>query len=136
MDDNPDKVRLDKWLWAVRFFKSRGLATEAVSGGKVHVDGARVKPSRQISIGQCVQVRKGPYEFVVHVDRLLSRRVAAKLAVEAYTETEESERKRQILSQQLKDDRLASQGERLAGRPNKRDRRLIHKFKGEDTNSD
>ncbi len=128
-----EKVRLDKWLWAVRFFKSRGLATEAVSGGKVHVDGSRVKPSRQISAGQCVEIHKGPYEFVVHVERLLSKRVSAKEAVLAYLETPESVQKRALLSQRLKDDRLAAQGERLAGRPNKRERRQIHKFKSQDS---
>ncbi len=132
MDDSADKLRLDKWLWAARFFKSRGLANEAVAGGRVHVGGTRVKPSRQISVGQYVQVKKGPYEFIVRVDRLLSKRVAAKVAVEAYTETEESLKKRQTLEQHLKNDRLASRGERLAGRPSKRDRRLIHRFKGED----
>ncbi|OED40628.1 hypothetical protein AB833_11175 [Chromatiales bacterium (ex Bugula neritina AB1)] len=127
-----EKVRLDKWLWAVRFFKSRGLATEAVSGGKVHVDGARVKPSRQISVGQCIEIRKGPYEFVVHVKRLISKRVSAKEAATAYLETPESDSKRAILRQQLRDDRLAASGERLAGRPNKRERRQIHKFKSQE----
>ena len=133
--NNPveEKVRLDKWLWAVRFFKSRGLASEAVSGGKVHVDGARVKPSRQISTGQCLEIHKGPYEFVVHVEKLLSKRVSASDAVTAYLETPESLEKRAIVRQRLKDDRIAAQGERLAGRPNKRERRQIHKFKSQDS---
>lgn len=125
-------VRLDKWLWSARFFKTRSLATDAVSSGKVLVDGSRAKPSRQIIVGQNLEIRKGPFEFSVVVDRLIEKRVGAKDAQTAYSESEESRQKRELLQEKLKDDRLVSQGERLAGRPNKRDRRLIHRFKSQD----
>jgi len=129
MSEQPDSVRLDKWLWSVRFFKTRSLATDAVSSGKVAVDGAKAKPSRPISIGQQLEIRKGPFTFDVTVEQLVEKRVGAKVAVEAYTEAPESIEKRLELQEKLKDDRIASQGERLAGKPNKRDRRLIHRFK-------
>ena len=132
MNNQPESVRLDKWLWAARFFKTRTLATETVSSGKVQVDGSRAKPSRQIMVGQTLKIKKGPFEFVVSVDRLIERRVGAKDAATAFTESEESVQTRQALELKLKDDRLVSQGERLAGRPSKRDRRQIHKFKSQD----
>lgn len=134
--NNPDieKVRLDKWLWAARFFKTRGLATEAVTGGKVHCGGMRVKPARQIAAGDVLEIRKGPYEFTVVVERVIEKRVAAPEARKVYTETEESLAVREKLQARLRDDRLASQGERLAGRPNKRDRRLLQKVR--DRNSE
>ncbi len=131
-EEQSQTVRLDKWLWSVRFFKTRSLATDAVSSGKVLVDGSRAKPARQICIGQHLSIRKGPFEFSVQVDRLIEKRVGAKDAQTAYSESEESIQKRVELQEKLKDDRILSQGERLAGRPNKRDRRLIHKFKTRD----
>jgi len=126
-----EKVRLDKWLWATRFFKTRGLATEAVAGGKVHCGGMRVKPARQITVGDLIEIRKGPYKFVLVVERPIEKRVGAPEARTTYTETEESLLARQTLQLRLKDDRVASQGERLAGRPSKRDRRLLQKVKGQ-----
>ena len=125
----PEKVRLDKWLWAARFFKTRSLATEAVGGGKVHVDGARVKPARQISIGQTLEIQKGPYQFVVEVAKLISRRVSATEAQKAYVEAPESIEKRQKIHADLRDQRMFTQAERPAGRPSKRDRRQLHRFK-------
>jgi len=124
-----EKVRLDKWLWATRFFKTRGLATEAVTGGKVHCGGVRVKPARQVAAGDILEIRKGPYEFIVVVELAIEKRVAAPEARKAYTETEESQAAREKLQSRLRDDRMASQGERLAGRPNKRDRRLLQKVR-------
>lgn len=132
MNNQTETVRLDKWLWAARFFKTRTLATETVSSGKVKVDGTRAKPSRQISVGQSLLIKKGPFEYDVVITRLFERRVGAKDADTAYTETEESTEKRRILEVKLKDDRMISKGERLAGRPGKRDRRQIHKFKTQD----
>ena len=79
-----DKVRLDKWLWATRFFKTRGLATEAVSGGKVHCGGVRVKPARQITAGDVVEIKKGPYAFTVVVILAIEKRVSAPEARQAY----------------------------------------------------
>ena len=127
------RVRLDKWLWAARFFKTRGLATEAVSGGRVHVDGSRVKPSRNISVGQTLEITKGPFEFVVQIEALSSRRGPAPVARTLYTESRASIAKREELASKLKTDRLVSRGEQLAGRPSKRDRRLLQKIKGRDS---
>ena len=129
-------MRLDKWLWATRFFKTRGLATEAVGGGKVHVDGARVKPARQVTVGQTLEIQKGPYQFVVQINQLVSKRVSATLAQNAYTESPESTAQRQIVQARLKDDRQFAQNERSAGRPNKRERRQLHRFKGRDAGSE
>jgi len=128
--DDPEKVRLDKWLWATRFFKTRSLATEAVGGGKVHVDGARVKPARQISVGQMLEIQKGPYQFVVRIDQLISKRVSAAIAQSAYTESDESIEKRQKIQVTMRDERMFAQAEKPAGRPSKRDRRQLHRFKG------
>ena len=132
LSEETQPVRLDKWLWSARFFKTRSLATDAVSSGKVLVDGSRAKPARQISVGQNLVIRKGPFEYSVQVLRLIEKRVGAKDAQTTYSESEESIEKRNILQEKLKDDRILSQGERLAGRPNKRDRRLIHRFKSQD----
>lgn len=125
-----DKIRLDKWLWATRFFKTRSLATEAVGGGKVHVDGARVKPSRQISVGQTLEIQKDQYQYVVKIEMLLDKRVSAPIAQTAYTETPESIEQREKLHVTLKDERMFARSERPAGRPSKRDRRQLHRFKG------
>ena len=73
MSEQPDSVRLDKWLWSVRFFKTRSLATDAVSSGKVAVDGAKAKPSRPIAIGQKLEIRKGPFTFDVTVEQLVEK---------------------------------------------------------------
>lgn len=132
----PEKVRLDKWLWATRFFKTRSLATEAVGGGKVHVDGARVKPARQISVGQMLEIQKGPYQFVVQIDQLISKRVSASLAQAAYTESEESIEKRQKIQATMRTERMFAQAEKPAGRPSKRDRRQLHRFKGRQSEDD
>jgi len=125
-----EKVRLDKWLWAARFFKTRSLATEAVGGGKVHVDGARVKPARQVSTGQTLEIQKGPYQFVVQIDQLISKRVSAPEAQKAYTETEASIEAREKIQINLRDERMFARAEKPAGRPSKRDRRQLHRFKG------
>ncbi len=96
------------------------------------MEGSRAKPSRPISVGQQLVVRKGPYDFDITVLRLIEKRVGAKVAENAYIESESSVQKRVELQEKHKDDRLASQGERLAGKPSKRDRRLIHRFKSGD----
>ena len=133
MNQLPETVRLDKWLWATRFFKTRTLATDTVSAGKVQVDGSRAKPSRQVAVGQRLLIKKGPFEYEVQIERLIERRVGAPDAATAYTESDTSIEKRRELELKLKDDRIVSKGERLAGRPSKRDRRQIHKFKSQDS---
>ncbi len=121
-----DKVRLDKWLWAARFFKTRPLATEAVSGGKVHVNGMRAKPGRAVSVGDQLTIRRGRYVFEIIVRGLASRRGSASQAVLLYEETEESQRNRARLAEQLKEQRTARAEQR--GRPSKRDRRTMIRF--------
>ncbi len=83
-------VRLDRWLWAARFFKTRSLAKAAIDGGKVHVDGQRVKPAKEVRVGQSLEIRRGDTAFTVLVDELSSQRGPATVAQTLYTETPES----------------------------------------------
>ena len=125
------RVRLDKWLWAARFFKTRALASEAVSGGKVHRNGERVKPAQSLKIGDQLRIHRGGYEFVIEVTGLAEKRGSAKIAATLFAENEASIAARQALAEQRRIE-AASRGapER---RPNKRDRRHIVRFtrKGE-----
>jgi ribosome-associated heat shock protein Hsp15 len=122
-----ETVRVDKWLWAARFFKSRSLAAEAIAGGKVAVSGERVKPARDIKAGDEVQVRLGPYQHVVKVIRVSDRRGPAAQAALLYEETAESRAAREKLGWQLKHAApVIVPGE---GRPTKRDRRTLQRFK-------
>src|SRR5436190_12517597 len=100
--DDSDRVRLDKWLWAARFFKTRSLATEAVGGGKVEVNGERAKPSKAVRPGDEVRLRLGPYEHVMIVRRLAERRGPASIAQTLYEETQASREGRERLAAQLK----------------------------------
>ena len=122
------RVRLDKWLWAARFFKTRSLATEAINGGKVHVNDARVKAARTLHIGDRVRVRKGELTMDVVVRALSDRRGPAASAVALYEETTESiaTRAAQREERQLRKAGAAAP----AGRPNKRERRRIIRFTG------
>lgn len=119
-----ERVRLDKWLWAARFFKTRGLATEAVSGGKVHANGLRVKPARAVRVGDLLEIRKGPYTFQVQVLGLSDRRGPASVASRLYAESGESLQRREALRAQ----RRGSGSGPAAGKPSKRDRRRILRF--------
>ncbi len=124
---DPTPVRVDKWLWAARFFKTRTLATEAIDGGKVQVNGDRAKPSKTVRPGDEVRVRLGPYEHIVVVDGTAERRGPAALAATLYTETEASRTAREKLHWQLKVAAPAMEPEK--GRPTKRDRRELERFK-------
>lgn len=118
-----ERVRIDKWLWAARFFKTRSLATEAVQGGRVQVEGARVKPARDVRVGERVEVVMGQTTITVVVTALGDRRGSAAQAALLYAETDES-RARRERERELR--RLAPPpGSDLAGRPSKRDRRRI-----------
>ena len=120
------RVRLDKWLWAARFFKTRTLAAGAVSGGKVHVDGARVKPAHAVKIGNKLTIRRGPYEYEVVVRALSRQRGPASQAVLLYEETPESLHERQVLAEER---RMQVQAvPHPTRRPNKKDRRRIIRF--------
>jgi ribosome-associated heat shock protein Hsp15 len=116
-------VRVDKWLWAARFFKTRGLATEAVLGGHVQVNGARVKPAKEVHVGDTVQVRIAVTERTVEVRGLSDKRGSATVAATLYEETEESRARREEQAMQR---RLAQPlGADLGGRPTKQDRRRL-----------
>ena len=120
-------VRIDKWLWAARFFKTRSAATEAVTGGRVHVNGARVKPSCDVQIGDTVQIRIGQLGWVVLVRGLSDKRGPAKVAATLYEETPESLAEREQRRLEL---RLSKPiGADLGARPTKQDRRRIERLK-------
>ncbi|MBS4097489.1 MAG: RNA-binding S4 domain-containing protein [Sulfuricella sp.] len=125
-DDRDDKVRIDKWLWAARFFKTRQLAAEAVDGGKVHINELRVKPAKAVNVGDVLHIRREQFEFIVTVLALSTRRGPAPEAAKLYRESEESRIAREALAAQLKIDHDAL-GDRK-GRPTKRDRRHIVRF--------
>ena len=117
------RIRIDKWLWAARFFKTRSLATEAVAGGRVHVEGQRVKPARDVRLGEAVQVTVGETTTTVVVRALADKRGPASQAVLLYDETPES-RERRERERELR--RLAPPpGADMRGRPGKRDRRRL-----------
>lgn len=119
-------VRIDKWLWAARFYKTRPQAAEAVSGGKVHLNGHRAKPAKAIQVGDELEITRGFDVFIIVVEGLNSRRRPAREAQQLYTETEQSISRREENAMQRK---LVAQmhpaGER---RPSKRDRRKIIRF--------
>lgn len=118
-----ERVRIDKWLWTARFFKTRSLATDAVAGGHVHVDGERVKPARDVKVGDRLEIRRGQTRFTVVVTALADRRGSATAAAELYEETPESIAAR---AQHREQRRLAKPiGADLSERPTKRDRRRL-----------
>ncbi|HQU14710.1 MAG: RNA-binding protein [Chromatiales bacterium 21-64-14] len=123
-----DRVRIDKWLWAARFFKTRALAAQAVSGGKVHVNGERVRSSRELHPGNVLSIRRGPYEFVVEVRGLTKRRVPAPEAAQLYEETAESRATRERLAQERRMETPAGEGP--SRRPDKRQRRRLFRVIG------
>ena len=128
MSDQPEqeKLRIDKWLWAARFFKTRAVAADAVETGKVQVNGARVKPAKALGAGDMLSIRLGPYTHVIEVLALSARRGPAPEAQKLYRETEESRAKRAALALELK---AQHQLPEQKGRPTKRDRRDIERFK-------
>jgi ribosome-associated heat shock protein Hsp15 len=119
-------VRLDKWLWAARFFKTRVLAAEAVAGGKVHLGGQRVKPARTVKVGDCFEIRRGYELFEVVVTALGERRGPAASAQLLYRETESSEQRR--CAEAEKRQLAMLQRPRSEGRPDKKQRRKIRQF--------
>lgn len=126
MVEQDEPVRIDKWLWAARFFKTRSLAAEAVSGGKVEINGDRAKPSRMVRAGDKLCVRRGPYEWSVVVKEVSRLRGPAPQAERLYVETEASIQQRQALAAQLQLEQPPEFD--ASGRPTKRDRRAISRF--------
>ena len=122
-----ERLRLDKWLWAARFFKHRALATDAVAGGKVEVNGERAKPAKALKIGDQIRLRLGPYEHIVIVRELAERRGPASVAQTLYEETPDSKAERERLADQLRMAPATFVYEEK-GRPTKKDRRALSDF--------
>ena len=121
------RVRLDKWLWAARFFKTRSIAAEAIAGGKVELNGERAKAAKLLQVGDRVSIRLGPYEHIVVVQKTSEQRGPASIAQTLYAETDESKLARQKQAEQL---RLAPARFVFEdrGRPTKKDRRDLSRF--------
>ena len=122
-----DRVRIDKFLWAARFFKTRSLAAQAVASGKVELNGERAKPAKAVQVGDTLRIRSGPYEHIVVVRVLSEQRGPASVAQTLYEETEESKSTREKLSQQLQIAPARFVYEE-GGRPTKKDRRDLNRF--------
>lgn len=123
------RVRLDQWLWAARFFKTRSLAAAAVDGGKVELNGEKAKRSKLVRGGDRVRLRQGPYEYLMTVRALAAKRGSAGIALGLYQEDQASRAARERIAEQH---RLAAQlqGGLQSGRPTKRNRRELGKLKG------
>lgn len=124
--DDSEKFRIDKWLWAARFFKTRSLASDAVECGKVLINEVRVKPAKAVAVGDTLDIRIGQAQFVVEVLGLSNKRGSAPEAQKLYCETDESRQRREAIVAQLK---AQPQPFSFKGRPTKRDRREIERFK-------
>jgi ribosome-associated heat shock protein Hsp15 len=124
-----ESIRIDKWLWTARFFKTRSLATEAVSGGKIHVDKQRVKPSKEIKIGSKLEIHKDGFEWLVTVTGIAKQRVSAKEAALLYEENADSLEKRQKQIEVKREERQFLGFQKPEYKPNKKNRDLIHRFK-------
>jgi ribosome-associated heat shock protein Hsp15 len=123
-----DQVRVDKWLWAARFFKTRSLATEGVAGGKVEVNGDTAKPSKVVKVGDRVRVRLGPIEYRLVVTGIGERRGSAADAQLLYEETAESRAEREKIAAQRRFASPPAYEER--GKPSKKDRRDMDRWRG------
>lgn len=121
-----NRLRLDKWLWAARFYKTRSVAKQAIDGGKVYCEGSRSKPGKEVEVGMEIRLRQGLDEKTVIIRVLSAQRRGAPEAALLYEETEESIRQRQ----EQADQRRAQPSHWVsASKPNKKERRLIHRFK-------
>ncbi len=125
-DNQQEKVRLDKWLWAARFYKTRALAKEAIEGGKVHCRGERCKPSKEPKVGDELVLRAGYDERTVVIEQLSAVRRGAPQAQLLYRETDQSISAREKAAELRKAGALGIQTD---GRPTKKQRRQIHRFK-------
>lgn len=123
-------MRLDKWLWAARFFKTRALAVEAIEGGRASVNGERVKPAKELRVGDAVSIRRPPFEFAIVVKALSDKRGPAPIAAALYAETDESRARRAAIATEMK----AQPQPRFKGRPTKKTRRDYERWlrSGED----
>ncbi len=125
--DAVQTVRLDQWLWAARFFKTRSLAAEAIDGGKISLNGDRAKRAKGVKVGDEVRIRQHAFEWIVQVTGLGLKRGSAEIAATLYTETDASKRAREALALQM---RAGGPDFRHSeGKPSKKDRRELERFK-------
>lgn len=124
--ENAEGIRIDKWLWASRFFKTRSSAAQAVAGGKVHINGSRTKPAKPVKTGDALRIQRGNVEFTVIVRGLADKRGPAKVAQTLYEETEES----RLARERRREEKVLLAVEQTVPkkRPSKKDRRLIRSF--------
>jgi len=124
-DAGADSARIDKWLWAARFFKSRSLAQEAVAGGKIRLNGERPKPAKEVRAGDRLEIRIGQFSWQIEVLSISDRRGPAPVAATLYRESDESRAARALLSERL---RAEASVNPFKGRPTKRDRRQLEEL--------
>lgn len=124
-----EAARLDKWLWAARFFKTRKLAADAISGGKIHVNGQRAKPGKEIKTGVELSISKETYKWQITVIAISNQRRPASEAALLYAESAESQAKREQQLQLQREQRELFDFDGRTQKPNKKERRLIHSFK-------
>ncbi|SEP75026.1 RNA-binding S4 domain-containing protein [Nitrosomonas ureae] len=124
-NENNEKYRIDKWLFAARFFKTRALAAEAIDRGRVAINDQKIKPAKTVAVGDRVEIRINNYQYTIEVLGLSNKRGSAPQAQQLYRETEESRKQRALLAARLK---AQPQPFFTKGRPTKRDRREIERF--------
>ena len=124
-----DSVRLDKWLWSARFFKTRSMAREAVAGGKVRLNGSRAKPAKPLNPGDELRIQRGEEEFIINVVELSERRGPGAIAQGLYEESEENRLRREQLADERRLQHQQRVGQGRERRPDKRQRRRLIRFK-------
>ncbi len=127
--DTPAGQRIDKWLWAARFYRTRSLAAQAVEGGKVRLNGERLKPGKNVKPGDEIEIRSGELQWIVEVRAVALRRGPASEAALLYAEREDSRQKREHMIAMRRAGPHPAQD--MRGRPTKRDRRMLRRFTGE-----
>jgi len=128
--EHAGRVRLDKWLWAARFYKTRGLSAEAIDAGKIEVNGERAKRARLVQAGDRVRIRMGPYEHVITIKGVSEKRGSAQIAQALYEEDAESKKGREVMAAHVRAMNANTGYE--SGRPTKKDRREIERLKRRD----
>ena len=123
-----ERVRLDKYLWAARFYKTRSISTEAIDGGKVRLNGDRVKPAKEVKAGDMIELRAGDAEYTILVTALADKRGSADIARTLYAETAESQTARAAAAEKRR--RVSDPAEQIFARPTKKDRRDLDRFRG------
>jgi ribosome-associated heat shock protein Hsp15 len=123
----PGKVRVDKWLWAARFYKTRALSAEAIDAGKIELNGERAKRSKLVTAGDKMRIRIGPYEHIIDVTGVASTRGSATIAATLYKETDDSKKAREAMAVHVR--AMNSNNGYESGRPTKKDRRDIEKVR-------